>query len=125
MQKTFDERLADAKAEVSNVSAHEANNHKIKGSNILFLDPRDPSDIPTTGIIPGAINVSLGDITEKPADELPETLTSHKGTIVTACQGGPMGAIAAHELKRRGFDNVMYIENGTQGWLDAGFPTIR
>ena len=126
MAKSFEERLADAKQEVANVTAHEINRHKESGSNILFLDPRSPEDIQsTTGIIPGALNVTLGDITEKAQADLPSELTSHKGTIVTACQGGPMGAIAAHELKRRGFDNVMYIENGTQGWLDAGYPTIR
>ena len=45
--------------------------------------------------------------------------------IITACQGGPMGALAAQALKHRGFTRVAYVDGGTQAWLDAGYPTER
>lgn len=124
MEKSFSERVAEAKAAVSALSPQEANQHRANNPETLFIDPRDVADIrSTTGIIPGALNLSLNELSEKPQSELPRELTSHTRTIITACQGGPMGALAAHALKQRGYDNVFFIDGGTQGWLDAGYST--
>lgn len=124
MEKSFSERVAEAKAAVSAVSPQEASEHKANNPETLFIDPRDMSDIrSTTGIIPGALNLPLKELSEKPQGELPRELTSRSRTIITACQGGPMGALAAHALKQRGYDNVFFIDGGTQGWLDAGYST--
>lgn len=124
MEKTFEEKLAEARAAVRSVSPQEANECKFLDPEILFIDPRDKADIQsTTGLIPGAINISLSDLAEKPDAELPQELSSRARQIITACQGGPMGALAAHALKKRGYSNVHYIDGGTQGWLDAGYTT--
>ena len=124
MEKSFSERVAEAKAEVSSVSPQEANQHKEKNPHTVFIDPRDAADIhTTTGIIPGALNVPLTDLSESEESDLPQELSSRTRTIITACQGGPMGALAAHALKQRGYNNVYFIDGGTQGWLDAGYLT--
>lgn len=126
MEKSFSERVAEAKAEVPAVSPQEANARKASDPNILFIDPRNAEDISaTTGIIPGALNVPLSELSEKHDDELPRELTSRDRTIITACQAGPMGALAAHTLKRRGYTNVFFIDGGTQGWVNAGYATAR
>ena len=124
MEKSFSERVAEAKAVVSAISPQDANEYRVNYPETLFIDPRDVADIrSTTGIIPGALNLPLKDLSEKAQDELPGELTSRTRTIITACQGGPMGALAAHALKQRGYDNVFFIDGGTQGWLDAGYST--
>lgn len=121
MEKSFEEKLAEAKAAVSSVSPQQANALKEKYPDIVFIDPRDAEDIAsTTGIIPGALNVTLNNLSQS---ELPEELSSHSRHIITACQGGPMGALAAHALKQRGYNNVAFIDGGTQSWLDAGYTT--
>lgn len=126
MEKSFEEMVAEAKAEVSGYTAQQANQLKENNPDVLFIDPRDKQDIDsTTGLIPGAINVTLNDLGNSKEDELPNELSDHSRSIITACQGGPMGALAAYALKKRGFTNVHFMENGTQGWLDAGYPTIR
>ena len=126
MEKSFDERVAEAKSVVTGVSPQEASERRSKDPDTLFIDPRDPTDISlTTGIIPGALNMPLNELSEKPDNELPQELSSHSRPIIAACQGGPMGALAAHALKQRGFNNVFFIEGGTQGWLDAGYSTSR
>lgn len=123
MEKTFEEKLAEARAAVAAVSPQEANERKQNNPEIVFIDPRDESDIQsTTGIIPGALNLPLGKLSET---GLPEELAERSHTIITACQGGPMGAIAAHALKKLGFENVQFMDGGTQGWLDAGYATVR
>jgi len=126
MEKSFSERVAEAKAEVSSVSPQEANERKLNDPDILFIDPRDATDIiSTTGIITGALNMPLNELSEILDGELPQELASRTRQIITACQGGPMGALAAYALKKRGFVNVSFIDGGTQGWLDAGFATSR
>lgn len=90
---------------------------------MVFGDPRPADAIAsTTGLIPGAQRVSLDDIA---AGKLPAALADRSLRVITSCQGGPMGAIAAHELAKQGFTRVRYIDGGTQGWLDAGLRTER
>ena len=123
MEKSFCERVEEAKAAVAAISPQEASKVKDSNPDTLFIDPRDESDIrSTTGIIPGAVNVPLSTLNENP-EKLSSELTSRTRTIITACQGGPMGALAAHALKKHGYDNVFFIDGGTQGWLDAGYLT--
>ena len=126
MEKSFEERVTEARAAVPALSPDEANARKLENPNVLFFDPRDTDAInTTTGRIPGALNIPLSELADIPADSLPGEFASPERPIITACQGGPMGAIAAHLLKRRGFSNVAFIDGGTQGWIDAGYPTAH
>jgi len=126
MEKSFSERVADAKAAVPAVSPQEAVARKAHRPDTLFIDPRNPGDIhATTGLIPGALNVPLKELSETSDDQLPPELASRSRPIITACQGGPMGALAAHVLQLRGFHNISFIDGGTQGWLNAGYATVR
>lgn len=126
MSKTFDERFAEAKDSVPALSPQQASRFKEENPDVLFIDPRSMDDIrQTTGFIPGALSVPLDDIDHKPDTSLPHELSTRGRTIITACQGGPIGALAAHALQRRGYSDVYYIEGGTQGWLDAGYVTER
>lgn len=125
MEKSFDQRVAEAKAEVPAVTPKQAKERKASDPNTLFIDPRDAEDITSTGIIPGALNLRLNELSVKADEELLQTLASRSRPIITSCGAGPMGALAAHALKQRGFSNVSFVDGGTQGWLDAGFSTAR
>jgi rhodanese-related sulfurtransferase len=120
MSKSFSERVAQAKASVSAVSPQQAKQLS-ESSRVVFVDPRPAEAIAsTTGIIEGATNVTLDDIS---SGNLPAALSDKSTHVIASCQAGPMGAIAAHELSNLGFGNVNYIDGGTQGWLDAGYTT--
>lgn len=126
MEKSFSERVAEAKAEVPAISPQAARERKEHEPSTLFIDPRNAADISaSTGIIPGALNLPLGKLNECVDADLPEELASRSRPIVTACQAGPMGALAAHALKKRGFTNVCFMDGGTQGWLNAGYATQK
>jgi rhodanese-related sulfurtransferase len=118
--------VAEAKSEVPAISPQAARERKEQDPHTLFIDPRNAADIgASTGIIPGALNLPLGKLNESADADLPGELASRSRPIVTACQAGPMGALAAHALKKRGFTNVCFMDGGTQGWLNAGFPTHK
>lgn len=122
MEKSFSDRVAEAVQAVTSISPRQA--AALQGKQgVTFVDPRPAAAIAkSTGIIPGASNVALDDIV---SGALPPELADRSRHVITSCQGGPMGAIAAHELLRLGFTRVNYVEGGTQGWLDAGLPTNR
>jgi len=126
MEKSFDERVAEARAEVPAVSPQVAKERKDSDPATLFVDPRNEADArSSTGIIPGALNIPLDQLTDKADADLPQQLHSRTRPIITACKGGPMGALAAHALKKRGFRDVAFIDGGVQGWLDAGYSTDK
>jgi len=126
MDQSFKEQIAEAMREVASITAEQADQRKRSNPYLLFLDPRDAADIrSTTGIIPDAMNVSLYDLKVTSDAELPAALADRSGEFIVACQQGPMGALAAYALKKRGYHNVSFIEGGTQAWIDAGFPTSK
>ena len=126
MDKSFEERVAEAMAEVSKLSPQQASKRREIDPNTLFLDPRGAGDISaTTGMIPGAVNVTLDQLSGADDSDLPSALHSRTRPIITACEGGPLGALAAYALKRRGYRDVAFIDGGTRRWLSAGYPTTR
>lgn len=122
MEKSFNDRVEEAKQVVSSLTPQQAASLR-DSHDVVFVDPRPADAIAeTTGLITGARNIQLDDIAD---GNLPPDLDKDATQVVTACQGGPMGAIAAHEFHKQGFANVHYVEGGTQGWLNAGFSTSR
>jgi len=123
MEKPFSERVAEARQAVPSITAQDAARLRDGCEPIVFVDPRPAEAIAaSTGLIPGAHCVPLSEITD---GTLPAALSSRWTRIIAACQAGPMGAVAAHELWKRGYTRVSYLEGGTQGWLNAGLPTVR
>ena len=125
MSKSFEQRVAEAMAGVARVSPREASRLREIYPDTQFVDPRSADDIAaTTGMIPGALNVTLDQL-GRDDGTLPPALQSRNRPVVAACEGGPMGALAAYALKQRGYRNVAFIDGGTRGWLDAGYATTR
>jgi len=126
MEKTFEERVAEAKAAVPAIGPEAARKRQEQDPDTLFLDPRNAADIQSsTGLIPGAVNLPLAELTAKSANDLSKEFESLSRPIITACGAGPMGALAAHALKQKGFSNVSFMDGGTKGWVAAGFPTDK
>ena len=128
MAKTFMQMAQEAMAEVSGVSPTEAQRRLREDSNALLVDVRDAADLPSTGIVPGSLNVSLGMLPVCADLELPEQYTDPRvqdrsRQIITTCALAPNAAIGARLLKEMGFTNVSYMEGGMVAWKDAGLPT--
>ena len=128
MAKTFNQMVAAAMAEVPVISPAKAHRRMQEDPRTLVIDPRDAADIPATGIIPEAMNISYGALTYKADNELPPEwrepeLEDRSRPIITACESGELGALSGKLLKDMGFSNVSILEGGTQAWKDAGYPT--
>jgi rhodanese-related sulfurtransferase len=128
MAKTFNQIVSEALAEVPTISPVEAHQKMQTDPNTLVVDVRDAAEIPLTGIIPGAVAISLGALTYKADNEVPPewrdpNLADRSRPIITTCETGEMAALAGKLLKDMGFTNVRILKGGTVAWKDAGYPT--
>ena len=128
MAITFNRMVAAAMTDVPVVNPAEAHRRIQEDPRTLVIDPRDAADIPVTGIIPEAMNISYGALTYKADNELPPEwrepeLQDRSRPIITACESGELAALSGKLLQDMGFTNVSILEGGTQAWKDAGFPT--
>ena len=129
MAKTFIQMAKEAMAAVPGVSAMEAQRRMKEDPGTLVVDVRDAADT-RDGMIPGALNVSLGMLPVRADVELPEawrhpSLQDHTRPIITTCALGPNGARGARDLNEMGFSNVSYLEGGMEAWVAAGLPTEK
>lgn len=130
MAKTFMQMAAEAMTAVPGISPLEAQRRMKEDPKTVVVDVRDAPDTGETGVIPGALNVSLGMLPVRADRELPEdwrnsSLQDRSRPIITTCALGPNGARGARDLKDMGFTNVCYVEGGMQAWLNAGLPTEK
>ncbi len=125
---TFPQMVTEALAQVPAITPAEASQAIKSNPDALVIDVRDAADIPATGIIPGAVNISLGTLTFKADNQVPPewrdpNLANRSRPIITVCYSGKMGALAAKLLTDMGFTNVRSIKGGTVAWKEAGLPT--
>jgi len=77
-----------------------------------ILDVREADEL-EEGTIDGAVNISLGQLIRKARRG---DMDDHKTKkIITYCNSGYRGNIAADELKKQGFDAIT-IEGGYAAW---------
>ena len=126
--KTFPQMVTEALAQVPTISPAEASQAMQSNPDTLVIDVRDAADIAATGIIPGAVNISLGTLTFKADNQVPPewrdpNLANRSRQIITTCYSGEMGALAGKLLKDMGFTNVRILKGGTVAWKTAGYAT--
>ena len=128
MSLSFMQIVEAAVANVEGISPAEAQQRLEQDPDALLVDVRDAGDIPSTGLVSGGMNVSLGMLPIKADLELPEDwrepgLQDRSRQVITTCQLGPNAAIGAKLLKDMGFTNVTYMDGGMEAWKAAGLPT--
>lgn len=128
MARTFGQMAGEAAAEVPGISPAEARARIERDPRTLVIDVRDAADIPYTGMIPGAVNISYGALTYKADQEVPPEwrdprVQDRSQPIITTCVVGPLGALGAKLLKDMGFADVAYVDGGMMAWKAAGLPT--
>jgi rhodanese-related sulfurtransferase len=90
------------------------------GEQLTLVDVREESEW-ARGHIPNAIHLGKGIIERDIEKAIPE-----KGAaIVLYCGGGFRSALAADNLRKMGYSNVISMDGGWREWTQANFPTIK
>ncbi len=71
----------------------------------------------------------IGDARNVPAADLPNQLESLKKwrekSVITYCDSGRDGAIAARTLQKQGFTKVFNLDGGLNAWLKDNLPLAK
>ena len=79
-----------------------------------FVDVRDLNEV-NLGMIPGAIHLDRGRLESKVEAAIPRD-----ATIVLYCAAGNRSALAAETLREMGYGDVVSLDSGFRGWVEAG-----
>lgn len=111
MAMTKDDLLAEARASVQPVDASAA--EALLAAGAVVLDVREPAEF-DMGHLPGAVNVPRGVLEFRVGDH--PALCNKDAAILLYCKNGGRSTLAAHTLKRMGFDGVKMLVGGFDGW---------
>lgn len=123
--KTVQQMLEEANAAVPRISPDEAKG-LVGREDVLFLDVREPSEVTTTGKVPGAVAIPRGlvEFRADPASPLHDAKFDRAKTVVAYCASGGRSALVGKTLKDMGYSNVLNL-GGFKGWMDAGGPVEK
>jgi rhodanese-related sulfurtransferase len=112
--------VRDAKKRIKEEDVRTTKKKLDAGEKMILVDVREESEW-ARGHIPNAIHLGKGIIERDIEKAIPE-----KGaTVVLYCGGGFRSALAAENLQKMGYTNVISMDGGWREWTQAGFPTIK
>jgi rhodanese-related sulfurtransferase len=86
------------------------------GERFHLVDVREESEF-GRGHLPGAIHLSKG-IIER---DIEKAIPDKSSPIVLYCGGGFRSALAADNLQKMGYTNVISMDGGWRDWAEAGY----
>lgn len=87
------------------------------GEKFLLFDVREESEY-AAGHLPGAKSLGKGIIERDIETTVPDVDTE----IILYCGGGFRSALAADNLQKMGYTNVISMDGGFRGWKEANYP---
>ena len=109
----FKQLVDEAKAQITEISADDLKRMQQTGQEFTLIDIRE-RDEQQKGTIPGALRMPRG-ILEVNIDQI---TTDKDRKLVLYCGGGSRSALAAVNLKKMGFRNVLSLAGGYRGWRE-------
>jgi len=107
----------DAKSRVRECSVDDVKRRLDAGEALSIVDVREQSEF-EAGHIPGAVHLGKGVIERDVETRFPET----DAELVLYCGGGFRSALAADNLQKMGYRNVISMDGGWRGWKEGGHP---
>jgi rhodanese-related sulfurtransferase len=112
--------VSDAKKHIKEESVRDTQRRIASGEKFVLVDVREESEW-ARGHLPGAIHLSKG-IIER---DIEKAVPDKGATVVLYCGGGFRSALAAENLQKMGYRNVISMDGGWRGWNEAGFPFVK
>lgn len=110
----------DAKSRIKQCTVDQAWQMREAGEDVQFVDVREESEY-ANGRLPYAMHLGKGVIERDAEAKLPDT----DAAIILYCGGGYRSALAADNLKKMGYTNVISMDGGYREWTEAGLPTEK
>src|SRR6478672_1556700 len=110
----------DAKSRVKETSVDEVKRRLDRGEKLMLVDVREESEF-AKDHLPGAIHLGKGVIERDIEARVPDLNTP----LVLYCGGGFRSALAADNLQKMGYSNVISMDGGVRDWRAKGYPLTK
>ena len=110
----------DAKTRVRETNVEEVKKKMDLGEKFILVDVREESEF-AKDHLPGAIHLGKGIIERDIEARVPDL----NAEIVLYCGGGFRSALAADNLQKMGYRNVISMDGGIRGWREKNYPLTR
>lgn len=110
----------DAKTRIHQTTVDEIKSRLDRGDKFVLVDVREDNEF-AKDHLPGAIHVGKGVIERDVELKVPDTNTE----LVLYCGGGFRSALAADNLRKMGYTNVISMDGGIRGWREKGYPLTQ
>ena len=110
----------DARKRIREVSVDDVKDKLDSGEKLLLVDVREESEY-AKDHLPGATHLGKGVIERDIEVRVPDL----NSAVVLYCGGGFPSALAADNLQKMGYTNVLSMDGGVRGWREKGYPFTR
>jgi rhodanese-related sulfurtransferase len=107
----------DAKTRVRETNVDAVKKRLDRGEKFILVDVREESEF-AKDHLPGAIHLGKGIIERDIEARVPDL----GAEIVLYCGGGFRSALAADNLQKMGYTNVISMDGGIRDWREKGYP---
>jgi len=112
--------VGDAKTRVRETTVDKVKSKIDGGEKFVLVDVREESEFEKDHL-PGAIHLGKGIIERDIEARVPDL----NAEIVLYCGGGFRSALAADNLQKMGYKNVLSMDGGIRDWREKGYPLTK
>jgi rhodanese-related sulfurtransferase len=110
----------DARTRIRETDVDKVKTRMDRGEKFVLVDVREESEY-AKDHLPGAIHMGKGVIERDIEARVPDLNTE----LVLYCGGGFRSALAADNLQKMGYTNVISMDGGIRGWREKRYPLTR
>jgi rhodanese-related sulfurtransferase len=110
----------DARTRIRETNVEEVKSRMDRGDKLLLVDVREESEF-ARDHLPGAIHLGKGVIERDIEGRVPDL----DAEMILYCGGGFRSALAAENLQKMGYRQVISMDGGIRGWREKGYPLVR
>jgi len=108
--KTGQDLVEEAKRQIDEVTPEQVRELQAHNARVVYLDVREPNEW-NLGRLPHAVHLPRGNLESKV-----EGMIDRTQKVVIYCARGNRSALAALTMKQMGYENVVSMAGGMQGW---------
>lgn len=109
--------VQDAKSRVRETTVDAIKQRLDAGEKLTIIDVREESEY-AKDHVPGAVHLGKGILERDVESRFPDTGTE----LILYCGGGFRSALAADNLQKMGYTNVISMDGGIRDWRQKGYP---
>ncbi len=110
----------DAKTRVRETTVDDIKTRIDRGEQFVLIDVREESEY-AKDHLPGSIHLGKGIIERDIETRVPDP----NSLMILYCGGGFRSALAADNLQKMGYKNVISMDGGIREWREKNYPLVK